>query len=362
MKILYAIQGTGNGHLTRALELIPVFKAMPDTKVDVLISGTQHEVSRNFSAAYRIKGLSFVFGTRGGIDYRKTLGSFGLLRFLREVGKVPVKDYDVVINDFEPVSAWAARLRGVPCIGLSNQVAMAGFLSQLQRSGQATSLHFLNYFAPFNAGVGFHYESFGADIYTPVIRQQVRDMVAVKSGHYCVYLPSYSDLRILQTLRHHRTVKWEVFSKRAERTEHYGHVSIHPVDDYSFTEKFTSCNGVICNAGFGTTSEALFLGKKLLVIPMKKQMEQQFNADALKRMGVQCIPELGPHFAASISAWIKADKSVSVNYPDHKHEVACAVIERYRKLSNPAPTEQKVRSWTPAANPWMFRYLEDSGE
>jgi uncharacterized protein (TIGR00661 family) len=362
MKILYAIQGTGNGHLTRALELVPEFRSMPDVKVDVLISGNQHEVSRNFSAAFRIKGLSFVFGTRGGIDYRRTLGSFGLPGFLREVGKLPVKDYDFVINDFEPVSAWAARLRGVPCIGLSNQVAMADFLSRHPQSGQRASLHFLNYFAPFDAGVGFHFESFGANIYTPVIRQLVREIVPVNSGHYCVYLPSYSDLRILQALRHHKSVKWEVFSKRAERTEHYGHVSIHPVDDYSFTEKFASCKGVVCNAGFGTTSEALYLGKKLLVVPMKRQMEQQFNAAALKRIGVQCIPELSPQFAAHISSWIKSNTSVSVNYPDHKHDVACAVIDRYRKLLSPAPPEQSARSWTPAGNPWVFRYLEDSGE
>ena len=39
MKILYGIQGTGNGHLSRAEEIVPILKKM--AHVDVLISGNQ---------------------------------------------------------------------------------------------------------------------------------------------------------------------------------------------------------------------------------------------------------------------------------------------------------------------------------
>ena len=37
MKILYAIQGTGNGHLSRAIDVIPALKKIG--QVDVLVSG-----------------------------------------------------------------------------------------------------------------------------------------------------------------------------------------------------------------------------------------------------------------------------------------------------------------------------------
>ena len=40
MKILYAIQGTGNGHLSRARDIIPILQKKGD--VDILVSGTQH--------------------------------------------------------------------------------------------------------------------------------------------------------------------------------------------------------------------------------------------------------------------------------------------------------------------------------
>ena len=39
MRILYGIQGTGNGHISRALEVLPYLKKK--ASVDILISGRQ---------------------------------------------------------------------------------------------------------------------------------------------------------------------------------------------------------------------------------------------------------------------------------------------------------------------------------
>ena len=66
MKILYAIQGTGNGHVTRAREVIPLLKKNHD--VDILISGTQADVGLPFEIKYKFHGLSFIFGKKGNID------------------------------------------------------------------------------------------------------------------------------------------------------------------------------------------------------------------------------------------------------------------------------------------------------
>ena len=74
MKILYAIQGTGNGHLSRAKELYSVLNNR--VEVDVLISGNQFEVECPFPVKYRVNGIVFVFGKKGGIDYLKTLKSY----------------------------------------------------------------------------------------------------------------------------------------------------------------------------------------------------------------------------------------------------------------------------------------------
>lgn len=63
MKILYAIQGTGNGHISRALEIIPILKKKGD--VDVLVSSSQWELELPFEITYKLNGLGFAFGKKG---------------------------------------------------------------------------------------------------------------------------------------------------------------------------------------------------------------------------------------------------------------------------------------------------------
>ncbi len=62
MKILYAVQGTGNGHLSRAKDIIPILRKRCET--DILVSGTQADVSLPFEIKYRLQGFSFVFGKK----------------------------------------------------------------------------------------------------------------------------------------------------------------------------------------------------------------------------------------------------------------------------------------------------------
>src|SRR4051812_40616034 len=122
MKILYAIQGTGNGHIARAREIIPILQKEHD--VDILISGTQSDIDLPFTVAYRFNGLSFVFGKKGGIDIFKTYKKTNLRKLFKEIDSLSVLKYDIVLNDFEPVSAWACRLQQKPCISLSHQSAV----------------------------------------------------------------------------------------------------------------------------------------------------------------------------------------------------------------------------------------------
>jgi uncharacterized protein (TIGR00661 family) len=61
---------------------------------------------------------------------------------------------------------------------------------------------------------------------------------------------------------------------------------IKQVNPNSFNNDLLKSEMVICNAGFQLTSEAIFLGKKLYVIPMKNQIEQIYNAEQLKNIGI----------------------------------------------------------------------------
>jgi predicted glycosyltransferase len=77
-----------------------------------------------------------------------------------------------------------------------------------------------------------------------------------------------------------------------------------------------SCAGVLCGAGFETPAEALYLGKKLMVIPMSNQYEQQCNAEALKSMGIPVLNKLKAKHLDKISDWVASDFKIEISYPD----------------------------------------------
>jgi uncharacterized protein (TIGR00661 family) len=117
MRILYAIQGTGNGHISRARAIVPLLQQYGN--LDLLISGTQADVSLIENVKYELHGFSFIFGRKGGVNHYETWRSMNLPRFVRDMNKLPLEDYNLIINDFEPVTAWACKRKGLESVGLS---------------------------------------------------------------------------------------------------------------------------------------------------------------------------------------------------------------------------------------------------
>jgi len=66
----------------------------------------------------------------------------------------------------------------------------------------------------------------------------------------------------------------------------------------------------VTGGGFQSTAEALYLKKKLLVIPMFDQYEQKCNAAALQEMGVDILRRVGPDFSQIIEAWIARECAI----------------------------------------------------
>lgn len=338
MKILYAIQGTGNGHLSRAMDVIPCLQK--HGKVDILVSGIQADLSLPFEVKYRLKGMSFIFGKRGGVNLFKTLAKTNIRKLVREIKTLPVEKYDLVINDFEPVAAWACYLANKPCIALSHQAAVISPNAQQPDHADPMGRFILNNYAPASVKYGFHFQGEGDTIFTPVIRQQVRDLKVTDKGHYTVYLPSYNDARLISRLSAFRNVKWEVFSKHNKRAIEIDNITIQPINNEKFIQSMASSTGVLCGAGFETPAEALFLGKKLLVIPMKNQYEQHLNAAALKAMGVPVVKSLKEKYAMKIAAWLSNNERITVDYPNNTQEIIDMVI---RKHSSGTSFENKAR-------------------
>lgn len=335
MKILYAIQGTGNGHLSRARDIIPLLQQKGE--VDILVSGTEAEVELPYPVKYKLKGLSFVFGKKGGIDLLATYKKGKLKRLYNEIKSLPVEDYDIVINDFEPVSAWACKMKHKDCIGLSHQAAVSNKKSPKPVKNDIIGQTVLKNYAPVTEQYGFHFERYDENIFTPVIRSQIRQAQSFDKGHYTVYLPAYSDERIIKILSQVEDIQWQVFSKHATSSFEEKNIQICPVNNDLFIDSLLNCTGILCGAGFETPAEAMFLKKKLMVIPMKGQYEQQCNAAALKKMGIPVIKSLKLKHLEKIKEWVKFSRILAVDYPDMTDDIITGILHKHAfQVTQPA--------------------------
>ena len=347
MRILYAIQGTGNGHLARALDVVPLLQARCD-QLDLLISGPPADLSLPFEVRYRAQGMGFLFGKKGGINFVKTFWQFNSSKFLREVRELPVEGYDLVISDFEPVASWSCRLREVPCVALSHQCAVLHPAAPRPAAEDPAGRAVLRHYAPSTAQYGFHFQEYAPGIATPVIRQQVRALAPTNEGHYTVYLPAFEEKLLVERLRYlSRATRWEVFSKHSAEPAEYGNVRVWPVSGGAFLNSLARSAGVLCGAGFETPAEALYLGKKLLVVPMKQQYEQQCNAAALTQMNIPVIKNLKDRHLAVVDEWLHQGQVIPVDYPDRTAAVLDQLLAE--QLPGPRLTVPSLTSFAPRA-------------
>lgn len=323
MRILYAIQGTGNGHLSRARAIIPLLRQHGE--LDLLVSGRQADVQLPEPVRFQLYGMSFTFGKKGGVDMLDTLLKTNFYRFWRDARRLPLQNYDLIINDFEPLTAWGCKWRGIPSVALSHQSGVIHPKAPRPMKKDPLGHTILHHYAPATNYYGFHFKPYGERVFTPVIRQGIRALEPCKHGHYTVYLPAIGDELLIRVLRQVE-VPWHVFSKHTKDAYRRANVQVSPVDNDAFVRSLESCTGVLCGAGFEAPAEALFLGKKLAVVPMTNQYEQHCNAAALREMGVPVLPAFSDKQVPQLQDWVEHQRPIQVHYPDETAAVIARVV------------------------------------
>jgi uncharacterized protein (TIGR00661 family) len=305
MKILFGIQATGNGHITRSIEIYNLLKEMPDMeRLDVVISGGNSSVEVPFPVNYTFRGLTFLYGKKGKISFFKSLRKTNWFRFFKDVFSIPFKQYDLIISDFEPITLWGARFRRVTSVGVGNAYSMEsknfpkmGLSSRLTKYGSKLM-------CPAKSKVGMHFKKFDEFVFNPIIRTEILNAEPTTGDFILVYLISFTDDELLNILNELRFEKYHfvLYSKQAKAERIEENVTIKPINTAAFTRDIIHCGGVITAGGFQTAAEALHLGKKLFVIPIKSQVEQLANAKVLKEMGVTTAKKPDPFL---IKHWIE---------------------------------------------------------
>lgn len=311
--------------------ITPVLSKYAD--VDVLISGNQTDLKLPFEIKYQKRGAGFYFGKKGGIDIFKTILQQNPVKFIRDISQLPIDNYDLVISDFEPITAWACKLRGKRCVAMSHQAAFKSQNTPRPINQSLPAEFVLKQYAPTSDWIGFHFEKYDDGIYEPIIRKGIRRLQCRSGSHYTVYLPAFSQSYLEDIFSMLPEVEWRIYIKGLQEVRRVGHMHFIPVGESSWLTDVANAAGVIIGAGFEGPSEMLHLGKKMLVIPMVGQYEQICNAVALEEMGVKTLPHLKKDSVPAVSAWLEGSHVVQRRYENEVEHMVENLLGRYEDVA-----------------------------
>lgn len=281
--------------------------------VDYLFSGRaadKHYAMEPFGNWRCLEGLTFSV-VKGKIDPVSTLLQAKPLQFLKDINSLPLADYDLIISDFEPVTAWAARRKKLACLGIGHQYAFNYPIPKA--ADNALSRYIMRQFAPTTYSLGMHWYHYQQPIVPPIVDTWKEENGSSNPNNIIVYLPFESDREVsalLHEFPHYHFLYYGAFSRK----ETVDNVTYNPVSREDFQRDLARSGGVICNAGFELASEAISLGKKVLVKPLQGQMEQISNALALEDLNLgRSTRKLT---RAAIGDWLNNFEAKRVSYPD----------------------------------------------
>jgi len=306
MRILYGVVGEGMGHATRSRVVIDHLSRTHE--VEVVVSGRAHDYLKARESdrlgVNRIWGLSIVYEDNEVRNLRTFLSNVksGL------TGGVPknVKAYldltekfrpDLVVSDFESWSYLFAKLHGLPVVSLDN-------IQLLNRCGHPPEVlagHEADYLVAKGVVAAklpgcFHYlvTSFvfpeivkpRTSLHPPVLRPEILAARAEPGGHLLVYQTSTTNAALPEILRRCGR-ECRIYGLKRDLAADLvdGNLRYRPFSERQFIEDLRTAHAVVSGGSFTLMSEAVYLHKPMLSVPVKKQFEQILNGRYLERLG-----------------------------------------------------------------------------
>lgn len=324
MKILYGVNAFGNGHITRSRVMAKELKKAGHT-VTFLFSGRE---KCNFfdmeafgeSVIYK-KGMQFNI-TDGKVNLLKTLFDNDISQLLKDIDDIDCSRYDLVITDYEPITAWAARLQNKQSIGIGHQYA---FTKKIPIShSNKFMLWMMNRYAPVDIELGLHWHHFDQNILPPIIDVDHFKSDLTMQNKVLIYLPFENlDDIIIKFLKINVLLdvncRFVIYHPKNYKIDNC-YIDVKPFSKDGFLYDLQTSSAVICNAGFELASEAIHLNKKLMVKPVFGQMEQHSNALAIQQLGYgEATDRL---YIDTITKWLLSDNRKKLpNWPNVAKEI-----------------------------------------
>lgn len=292
--ILYGVNGEGSGHSTRSKEVISHLQENGHTVHVVSFDRGLRNLKSSFEVT-EIFGLRLTY-VNNQVRYRRTLARnlFRAPRAARSIHRLMrlAEDWkiDLVITDFEPLSCRVGHRKRLPVISIDNQHCLTNvrisYPSRYRREAAATKL-VTRLMTP-RANAYLVTSFFTAPVrrpqtflVPPILRKEVLQTRASEGEDVLVYVtsPAPELARLLAGVR----CRFIAYGFGREGRE--GNIVFKKPDLNEFLKDLSGCKAVIANAGFSLLSEAFYLAKPYLAVPVHHQFEQLFNAYYVDKVG-----------------------------------------------------------------------------
>lgn len=299
MNIVYAVAGEGMGHATRSKPIIAYLSKHHEVRV--FAGGKALSYLRRFFSVSWIASCHLVY--RDNSVSRLLTVLLNLARaplyavsFLKMLGIMLFSRPDALITDFEPWSTWAALFTGVRVVSIDNEQVITNARLDIPKQHWWSFAHawiIAKCTVPFAHAaliVSFFFPQLNTDRATyilPIIRHELVARKPRAGDHVLVYQTSSTNQRLMGVLKRFPEQRFIVYGFPAAGTE--GNLVFKRFSEQEFFDDLASAKAVIANGGFSLLSEALYLRKPILSIPIKGQCEQLINAHYLAKLGYGCM-------------------------------------------------------------------------
>ncbi len=311
MNILYGIQGLGNGHLSRARVLVPELRKAGHN-IDFIFSGRDRKSYFDMDVFGKdcryFEGLSIDY-CHGKVNPVKTVLKNNHIKFFAQAFSLDVSNYDLILSDYEPITAWASMKHQHKLVSFSNQMAFNYDVPKLR--GYLASKIIMKILLPCVHRVGLHWHHFDQAILPPILPNL--KLCEGIDKNILVYMYVEELQSVIDYLKPHKDYQFIIYSD-VEHVNIFNNITVKPFSSSQFDKDLQLANAVITNAGFELVARCLSLGKKLLIKPMHGQIEQQSNALALQSIDAATVID---HFDTEfLGQWLSSGNRKAIKYPN----------------------------------------------
>jgi uncharacterized protein (TIGR00661 family) len=312
--ILWGICGIGHGHTFRQLPLLQHF-ADEGHKIMVFAYGQSLETLTDIfretpNVSLAEVAVPYYVGAKDGLDFEATqnhpanqnIDFQGInARAMAQAQKI-IGCPDLVVTDYEPVSAQYAYAHNAPLVTIDQQskYLKGDFPQDLNGCGFRDEVERLRMFFPkadhriacsfFDVAACAHAAQ-DVTIHAPVLREEIIALQREPSVRpsYILYLTAQMETAqsladLFDVLSRGTEADFHVFGRNVPAGEKQSNISCHGHAQQGFLRALESCHGIISTAGHGLLSEAMYLGIPVYAMPLSLY-EQQMNAKVINDHG-----------------------------------------------------------------------------